>query len=257
MMENNRVISKGLFLWLSTLSLILLMVMVTGLWYFISPRLHEFNQALPFVLLSALRIFFLILVIGTILVFLTSVFEKNFLIANFAVKLFIRFMYPICIFVGRIFRIRKEKIGESFVNVNDSLIKALDPKYNASDVLILLPHCLQDTSCPIRITVNPDNCKRCGKCNIGDISKLAEEFGVNVAIATGGTLARRIVLKKKPKLIIAVACYRDLVSGIQDAFPIKTFGILNIRPQGPCINTKVDVQTIREALNKIVIKKDE
>lgn len=257
MMENNRVISKGLFLWLSTFSLILLMAMVTGLWYFISPRLHEFNQALPFVLLSALRIFFLILVIGTILVFLTSVFEKNFLIANFAVKLFIRFMYPICIFVGRIFRIRKEKIGESFVSVNDSLIKALNPKYNASDVLILLPHCLQDTSCPIRITVIPDNCKRCGKCNIGDISKLAEEFGVDIAIATGGTLARRIVLKKKPKLIIAVACYRDLVSGIQDAFPIKTFGILNIRPQGPCINTKVDVQTIREALNKIVIKKDE
>lgn len=257
MMENNRVISKGLFLWLSTLSLILLMVIVTGLWYFISPRLHEFNQALPFVLLSALRIFFLILVIGTILVFLTSVFEKNFLIANFAVKLFIRFMYPICIFVGKIFRIRKEKIGESFVSVNDSLIKALNPKYNASDVLILLPHCLQDTSCPIRITVIPGNCKRCGKCNIGDISKLAEEFGVDIAIATGGTLARRIVLKKRPKLIIAVACYRDLVSGIQDAFPIKTFGILNIRPQGPCINTKVDVQTIREALNKIVIKKDE
>ncbi|MEA3476013.1 MAG: DUF116 domain-containing protein [Candidatus Cloacimonadota bacterium] len=255
-MANNKVIGKGLFLWLSTFSLIGLMVMVTGLWYFISPRLHEFNQALPFVLLSALRIFFLILVIGTILVFLTSVFEKNFLIANFAVKLFIRFMYPICIFVGRIFRIRKEKIGESFVSVNDSLIKALSPKYNASDVLILLPHCLQDTSCPIRITVNPDNCKRCGKCNIGDISKLAEEFGVDIAIATGGTLARRIVLKKKPKLIIAVACYRDLVSGIQDAFPIKTFGILNIRPQGPCINTKVDVQTIREALNKIIMKSD-
>ena len=255
-MANNKVIGKGLFLWLSTFSLIGLMVIVTGLWYFISPRLHEYNVALPFVLLSMLRIFFLILVVGTILVFLTSVFEKNFLVANFAVKLFIRFMYPICIFAGRIFRISKAKIGESFVSVNDSLIKALKPKYKSSDVLILLPHCLQDTSCPIRITVTPENCKRCGNCNIGDISKLAEEFNVDIAIATGGTLARRIILEKKPKLIIAVACYRDLVSGIQDVFPIKTFGILNIRPQGPCINTRVDMQRIRQALDKVIIKND-
>lgn len=254
-MENNSsVTGKGLFLWLSTFSLILLMAIVTGLWYFISPRLHEFNEALPFLLLSALRIFFLILLIGTILVLLTSIFEKNFLIANFAVKMFIRIMYPICVFVGKLFKITKAKIGESFVSVNDSLIKALNPKYNSSDVLILLPHCLQDTSCPIRITVNPDNCKRCGKCDIGAISELADEFSVDIAIATGGSLARRIIFEKKPKLIIAVACYRDLVSGIQDVFPIKTFGILNIRPQGPCINTKVDVQTIRNTLENVVIR---
>ncbi|MBC8525403.1 MAG: DUF116 domain-containing protein [Candidatus Cloacimonetes bacterium] len=253
-MKNNKTASKGLFLWLSVFSLISLMAVVTALWYFISPRLHEFHYTLPLVFLSGLRIFFLILVIGTILVLFTSVFEKNFLIAKFAVKLFIQIVYPISLLFGKIFRIPKSRIGESFIKVNDSLIRALKPKYKPSEVLILLPHCLQNTSCPIRITVEPKNCKRCGNCDIGAILEVAEEYNVDVAVATGGTLARRIVLEKRPKLIIAVACYRDLVSGIQDAFPIKTFGILNIRPQGPCINTKVEVEKIRNSLKQIVIK---
>ncbi|MGC9337004.1 MAG: DUF116 domain-containing protein, partial [Candidatus Cloacimonadia bacterium] len=85
-------------------------------------------------------------------------------------------------------------------------------------------------------------------------SELAEEYNVKVAIATGGTLARRIISEKKPKFTIAVACYRDLVSGIRDVFPIKSFGIQNIRPQGPCINTKVEVEKIREVLENVVIK---
>ena len=253
-MENNKTASKGLFLWLSVFSLISLMAVVTALWYFISPRLHEFHYTLPLVFLSGLRIFFLILIIGTILVLLTATFEKNFLIAKFAVKLFIQIVYPISLLFGKTFRIPKSRIGESFIKVNDSLIRALKPKYKHSEVLILLPHCLQNTDCSIRITVEPKNCKRCGKCDIGAILEVAEEYNVDVAVATGGTLARRIVLEKRPKLIIAVACYRDLVSGIQDAFPIKTFGILNIRPQGPCINTKVEVEKIRNSLKKIVIK---
>jgi hypothetical protein len=254
-MNKNKPVGKGLFLWLSVISLVMMMALVTALWYFISPRLHEFGEALPFILLSALRIFFLLLVIGTILVLLTSILEKNFLVANFAVKLFIRVIYPVCIFVGNnIFRIPVERIADSFIIVNDSLIKALHPKHKSSDILILLPHCLQDTSCKVRITVDPSNCKRCGKCNIAEISQLAEEYNVNIAIATGGTLARRIISEKKPKFIIAVACYRDLVSGIRDVFPIKSFGIQNIRPQGPCINTRVDVKKIRNVLEEVVIK---
>jgi hypothetical protein len=256
--NKDKPVGKGLFLWLAIISLIMMMALVTALWYFISPRLHEFGQALPFISLSVLRIFFLLLVIGTILVLLTSIFEKNFLVANFAVKLFIRIIYPVCIFVGsNIFRIPVERIADSFILVNNSLINALHPKHKSSDILILLPHCLQDISCKVRITVDPSNCKRCGKCDISKISELADEYDVKVAIATGGTLARRIISEKKPKFIIAVACFRDLVSGIRDVFPIKSFGIQNIRPEGPCINTKVDVQKIRNVLENIVERSSE
>ncbi len=253
-MLKNKQITKYYFLLLSVIGLILLMVVITGLWYFISPRLHEFNEALPFFLLSVLRIFFIILTIGTILVLLTSILEKNFLIANFAVKLFIKIVYPIVLLLGSILGISKSALGESFIKVNDSLVRALKPKYKPEDVIVLLPHCLQDTECTIRITVDVNNCKNCGKCTIGKILEITNNFGVSTFVATGGTLARRIITKQKPKLIVAVACYRDLVSGIQDAFPIKTFGIMNIRPYGPCVNTTVDTSEIESTLKKVIKK---
>jgi len=64
-------------------------------------------------------------------------------------------------------------------------------------------------------------------------------------VATGGTLARRLIVEIKPTLILAVACERDLVSGILDAYPIPVYGILNQRPHGPCNNTTVDLEKVR------------
>lgn len=74
-------------------------------------------------------------------------------------------------------------------------------------------------------------------------------------IATGGTLARKIIIENKPNFIIAVACQRDLVEGIQEVFPIPVYGVLNQRPEGPCVNTRVDVSKIEKALQNIL--KDE
>lgn len=78
--------------------------------------------------------------------------------------------------------------------------------------------------------------------------EISRKYGVHVAIATGGTIARRIVVQKRPKLILAVACERDLSSGIQDAYPLPVYGILNNRPFGPCLNTKVSLEDLQEAL---------
>ena len=258
-MENNsktvfNISTKGkeLFLILSAISLFLMMVITTLLWWFISPRLHEIHNVLAQLSLTILRIFYLLLVVASVLVFLTSTFERNFLVANFAVHIFIKIMYPVTVFMGSIFGIDRAKIRESFVYVNNSFVKALNKKFKASEILILLPHCLQHTSCGVRITIDIENCKHCGNCNIGDLVELASKYQVQIAIATGGTLARRIVIKNKPKFIIAVACQRDLVSGLQDVFPIPVYGVFNQRPEGPCINTKVSISTIEFALKHII-----
>ena len=49
--------------------------------------------------------------------------------------------------------------------------------------------------------------------------------------------------------IIAIACDRDLASGIQDASPLPVLGVLNERPCGPCFNTRVNLQDVEEAIN--------
>ena len=69
-----------------------------------------------------------------------------------------------------------------------------------------------------------------------------------MAVATGGTLARQMVKQIRPTAIVAVACERDLTSGIQDVFPLPVVGVLNERPFGPCFNTRVDIKRVEAAV---------
>lgn len=61
-------------------------------------------------------------------------------------------------------------------------------------------------------------------------------------------MARQMVKQARPKAIVAVACERDLTSGIQDVFPLPVLGVLNERPFGPCFNTRVDIDKLEEAI---------
>ena len=125
-------------------------------------------------------------------------------------------------------------------------------KVPANKLLVLVPHCLQLATCPHKITRDPNNCKRCGGCNIGDLMKLSEELGFVFFVATGGTLARQVVIKNRPQAVLAIACERDLMSGIQDVYPLPAVGVLNIRPNGPCYNTRVDMEEVKKTLSQII-----
>jgi hypothetical protein len=160
----------------------------------------------------------------------------------------IRILFPLLVGVGRCFGFSKDEIRRSFIAINNRLVSAESKKVRPEKLLILLPHCLQNHECRIRITGDVANCKACGKCRIKDLSELSRRHGVSISVATGGTLARRIVIEKKPHMIIGVACERDLTSGIQDSYPIPVFGILNHRPFGPCFDTDVDMRMVEAAL---------
>ena len=83
---------------------------------------------------------------------------------------------------------------------------------------------------------------------MGSVLGLAHKYGCKLAVATGGTLARQMVKQARPKAIVAVACERDLTSGIQDVFPLPVLGVLNERPFGPCFNTRVDIDKLEKAI---------
>lgn len=164
------------------------------------------------------------------------------------VKLFL----PLMTLLGRGLGISKERIRNSFIKVNNELVLAEARSYAPHEVLLLMPHCLQNSRCDHRLTYDIDNCKRCGKCPIKELLELRDKYGVHLAIATGGTIARRIVVQKRPKLILAVACERDLSSGIQDTFPLPVFGVLNLRPHGPCLDTLVPFAQLEQALRRFL-----
>ncbi|MGP1585459.1 MAG: DUF116 domain-containing protein, partial [Schwartzia sp. (in: firmicutes)] len=52
--------------------------------------------------------------------------------------------------------------------------------------------------------------------------------------------------------VLAIACERDLTSGIQDVYPLPAVGVLNIRPNGPCYNTHVDMAAVRREIEAIL-----
>ena len=151
------------------------------------------------------------------------------------------------------------KISKLFVKQNNKLtLKRISNKnIKGKKILILLPHCIQDDDCCIKITSDIDNCKICGKCDVGFIKKLKNLYGLNVKIATGGTLARKAVKELTPDLVIAVACERDLITGIFDSYPMPIYGIFNIRENGPCFNTRISQNELESVIKKIVTHTEE
>jgi uncharacterized protein len=165
----------------------------------------------------------------------------------------VKYLLPLLTVVGRLIGLKREQVQHAFVAVNNELVLAQCRNGQpVRSVLLLMPHCLQDQDCKVKITHRVENCKRCGKCPIKDLLELTEKYGVDLAVATGGTIARRIVLEKRPDLIIAVACERDLTSGIQDTTPLPVYGIFNERPFGPCLNTRVAIDRVEKVLREFV-----
>ena len=142
-------------------------------------------------------------------------------------------------------------IANNFLKYNNERVLKNIKNKKINKVLILLPHCLQKYSCLIKITSNIENCKKCGQCVIGDFLNIKSEFPVEVKVATGGTLARKHIKDTRPDLVMAVACKRDLVSGIHDAFPVNVYGIFNEIVNEPCIDTTVSIEKVREFLKVI------
>jgi uncharacterized protein len=163
-----------------------------------------------------------------------------------------RVLLPVLVLVGRLVGLGREQVQHAFVAVNNELVLARCRNGKPpGKILLLMPHCLQNSECDVKVTFRVENCKRCGKCRIKDLIEISEKYGVSLAVATGGTLARRIVSETRPDLIIAVACERDLTSGIQDTTPLPVYGIFNERPFGPCFNTQVAVGRIEAILAEL------
>ncbi len=158
----------------------------------------------------------------------------------------LKFAYPLLMFLGTFLKTKKTDFQAYIVTLNNLIV--MRDNINVNKILVLLPHCIQNSKCDVRLTFDVFKCRRCGQCKIKDLIELAEKYGVSIAIATGGTIARKVVKEVKPDAIVAVACERDLSSGIVDTYPIPVLGILNERPFGPCIDTTVSLQKVEEAL---------
>ena len=243
---------KYLLIMLNLISALFLSLILYGIWKISFLGLEEIHKNLPMILGG---IFLIISVFSVFLLLLLTLAIKGIIPLFFERQIYrlINVLFPVSLQIGKIFKIKRRTLEGSFIEISNILFSKHNFKVKGKDLLVITPHCLQLATCPHKITRDPNNCKRCGGCNIGDLMKLADEYGFTFFVATGGTLARQIIKEKRPKLVLAIACERDLMSGIQDVYPLPAVGVLNIRPNGPCYNTKVDLDEVKKVLQSVII----
>jgi len=222
-----------------------------GLLYLISPRLEAKSVTLFSFFLWGYIIVSLFLIFDLLWILLITIGFKGFLLRfNFPYKI-MRVFWLIVISIGKLFKKGEMYLWQGFISFNNSLFLMRLPKLKRKNILLLLPHCLQLYTCGIKITGDIKRCKECGRCLIGDLKRISQRKNIRAFVATGGTLARKVVKEVRPDIIIASACEHDLGWGIFDIFPAPVFGILNERPEGPCKNTRINIVEVVDILNEI------
>jgi len=131
------------------------------------------------------------------------------------------------------FGVSRDRISSSCIAITNTLARLQLRTLSAVRPLILLPRCIR-----------PDV--------IREVRRLGEEWECPVAVVGANRLAREKVREFRPTAILAVACERDLVSGLYDfghKMPILVQA--NTRPTGPCVGATIDLDQIRIALQDI------
>ena len=243
---------KRLFIALMGLTCIVLVGVILLAWWIPSKGLANIHPDLPRIVGLVVLVLSGIAILGTGLLVLTTAMGKDFFFSRFMRLTVIKLLLPMIETVGRMLGVDKDRIRQSFIAMNNSLVYSQRYHVAPDRILILLPHCIQLADCEIKVTGSIDKCVLCGRCDIKELVLLGQRYGIDISVATGGTLARKVIVEKRPQLVLAVACERDLTSGIKDCYPLPVIGVLNERPHGPCYNTIVDVTAIDAALSRII-----
>lgn len=242
---------KRVYVGLLVGSMFLLAFLAAAVWYLFRNRDVIIGRVLLIVIISILGAVFLLVGTGVLAIVLMIIKSKTIPSLETFSRIANDILFPITLITGKLTGINKDEILRSYVAVNNNLVKSKKLLLDGRQVMILLPHCLQDSECPHKITMDINNCKRCHKCTIADLIELGEKYHAVIKVATGGTLARKFIEECRPRGVVAVACERDLSMGIQDSSYIPVIGVLNCRPNGPCINTSVELDQVEEALKTI------
>jgi len=223
---------RRLFVLLAAGGMTLSIVGIAALWYLILPRLTQLDPRLPTVVGGLLVGGLGLIVIYFGLIVCSAATGRNLLPPPLRAWALMGILVPVTLSIGQRLGLSRDRVSNSIIKFNNALMQS--PKGTKEvRVLILLPRCLRK---PIR----------------EQILQLAEQTHCETSTVGGGTAARKVIERAKPTGIVAIACERDLVSGIREVAPrIAVIGIPNKRPEGPCKNTEVEIGDVEEAIRSL------
>jgi uncharacterized protein len=222
------------FLGLAVLSTLVL-ILVGGLFlWLIYPRLAAVGTFLPRFFSVLFLVFCGILILWLILFVLSAALRWPFT-KLIVIPPLVNRLLSIVMAVGRILGVSKDRLANSFLKIHNMIIGTRPTRTEPEKLLLLMPRCLT-------------------KENNSRLRELRDRYRFRMATVGGGTEARLKIKEVHPRIIIAIACERDLISGFREINPyIPVIGFPNQRPEGPCKNTCVDLTQIEQAIKNCLL----
>lgn len=122
----------------------------------------------------------------------------------------------------------RDWVENASVKVYNTLALIRKRKVRTGELLLLVPRCLSRDA-------------------LDGVLGVAKRYAVPVFVATRGQLARRVIRERRPRAVVAVACERDMVSGLHDvAGKVPVLGLVLRLPSGPCKDTVLDLGQLEE-----------
>ena len=138
--------------------------------------------------------------------------------------------------VGELFGVQRDWTDHASVLVYDRLALARSRTVSPNELLILIPRCLS-------------------RASLDGVLDIARRYDVAAFVATRGQFARRVIRERRPKAVVAVACERDMISGLHDvAGRVPVLGLTMQLPNGPCKDASIDISKMEEFVKKYLAK---
>lgn len=137
--------------------------------------------------------------------------------------------------IGSALGLSRDHLGNSMLRVFNRLASARSRAgFAPGDLLILLPRCL-------------------GKEAMRAGIEISSRYGVPLFVASRGLYARQMIASRRPRAVVAVACERDLVSGVHDvAGKLPVLGTTLALADGPCRNTAFTASELEGQVRRLL-----
>lgn len=221
---------KGLFLITAASVILIINAFICLFIYFITPRLGSWHSSLPIIAWTFATITILLTVVWYVQIALTILTRRNFLFFKRRVHLLFDLIFSGVFRLANLIGVSRDRMGHSFIRAYNDMSRATKPAKSEERLLILLPRCLT-------------------KKQLKEINSLKDLYPLHIHTVAGGELARKKIKEIGPTAVIGIACERDLVSGIRDVGKkLSLIGITNMRPEGPCKNTHINMKELIQAI---------
>ena len=129
---------------------------------------------------------------------------------------------------------KRDWVEHAAIDVYNTLAERRGRRVGKGELLVLIPRCLS-------------------KQALDGVLEIAGRYEVPVFVATRGQLARRVIRERRPRAVVAVACERDMMTGLRDvAGKLPVLGLTMQLPNGPCRDASIDLDQMEKWVQGLV-----